>query len=764
MRAERRGRATFQGLKRHLSANTLQSPWVILPIFATVFTVMAIVSLRQKSATWDEPIHLTAGYVALAKSDYRVEPTHPPFLRMWAALPLLAMKGVNADASTIEGVPPAEWMPQGYGFAHRFLYLEHDADRLLYAARAMTLVWGLLLGILIFFWVRDWLGPATAVLALAFYTIEPNIAAHGRLVTTDFGVTCFIFGAIYFLWRSCRRLSVTNLAGLTLFTVLAVVSKFSAVLLGPIVIVLLGIAVALRVGISAKRAVAVVMLLALASVAGIWAIYGMQYAPSTSQTWLLSERDFPVAQERVPTLSGVVGWIDRHRLLPNAFTQGFFLSQATSRLSAYFAGEVSAEGWWYYFPAAFLVKTPSVLIALFFAGVVLLIPAFRRHNALDGAFIVIPIAVYMGFAMESRINIGLRHILPVYPFVLLAAAAAAKQLMMWRPPVGRSVMAVAGALWLAGFAMVYPHTLTFFNVFAGGPGGGLAYLSDSNIDWGQDLKPLKSWMERKNLSQINLAYFGTASPDYYGITCTHLPGAPFFAESLISRPVLPGYVAISSTILSGVYLTPDWRLFYRGFLSKKPVATIGNSIHVYWVESWPDAGDDMRFDRAAETHAALADRLLFGLRWPDLAAVHYQKSLDRQPTDAVTLARLGLALFEAGETVRAIDTLDDAVRASPSDDEVRSLLASALLRNRQVAEAEEHARQAVTLREDNPVAHDVLGVVLAVTGRTSLAMSSFKKALQLAPDFEDARFHLERLEEYLQKPQEDPLDQHGEFR
>jgi tetratricopeptide (TPR) repeat protein len=380
---------------------------------------------------------------------------------------------------------------------------------------------------------------------------------------------------------------------------------------------------------------------------------------------------------------------------------------------------------------------------------VLLIPALRLHSALEGAFVAIPIAVYLGFAMESRINIGLRHILPVYPFVLMAAAAAAKQLLVWRPLVGRSVLAVSVAVWLAGFAAVYPHTLTFFNVFAGGPGGGLAYLSDSNLDWGQDLKPLKSWMEQKKLAHINLAYFGTASPDYYGIRCTHLPGAPFFAEASIAKPVLPGYVAISSTILSGVYLTPDWRLFYRGFLSKQPVATIGNSIRVYWVESWPDAGAGVVLDEASKTHAALADRLLFNLRWPDLAAVHYQRSLDLLPADTVTRSRLGLALFESGETVRAIDTLHLAVRANPADGEVRSLLASALLRDRQVAEAEEHAREAVTLRADDPVAHDVLGVVLAVTGRTEPAKLSFKRALELAPDFEDARFHLERLEEYV---------------
>ena len=147
--------------------------------------------------------------------------------------------------------------------------------------------------------------------------------------------------------------------------------------------------------------------------------------------------------------------------------------------------------------------------------------------------------------------------------------------------------AAAGTLLLAAAllepALVYPHTIAFFNVLAGGPAHGSEYLVDSNIDWGQDLKPLKQWMVDNNVPHINLAYFGFADPRYYGIDCTFLPGSPGWVPAeLVRAPQLPGYVAVSATLLRGVYAsTPAEREFYAGLARRTPIATIGYSIFVF---------------------------------------------------------------------------------------------------------------------------------------------------------------------------------------
>ena len=131
-----------------------------------------------------------------------------------------------------------------------------------------------------------------------------------------------------------------------------------------------------------------------------------------------------------PLLVGLGSWLDAHRILPNAFIQGFVYSQVSAQqMPAFLAGNISADGWWYYFPIAFLIKTPSALILLFIVGLVVYVKRRRELQVANELFVLMPVSIYLGVAMTSGINLGLRHILPIYPFVLLIATAAAKELM-----------------------------------------------------------------------------------------------------------------------------------------------------------------------------------------------------------------------------------------------------------------------------------------------------------------------------------------------
>jgi hypothetical protein len=137
---------------------------------------------------------------------------------------------------------------------------------------------------------------------------------------------------------------------------------------------------------------------------------------------------------------------------------------------------------------------------------------------------------------------------------------------------------------LGELAAVYPHCLAFFNVSIGGSRHGADYLVDSNLDWGQGLKLLKRWMTENRVRRINLSYFGTADPRNYGIEYTPLPGAPFFDRARITRPELPGYVAVSATNLRGAYLSDFGKDLYAPLRERKPAAVLGYSIHIYWVD------------------------------------------------------------------------------------------------------------------------------------------------------------------------------------
>ena len=556
---------------------------IALAAFAVVFVAISVSSYTQKSSVWDETIHLTDGYVSLAQHDVRVDPEHPPFLRMWAALPLLRERVTPFDLTTIDRAVPDRWAWTLFSSCEQFLYGQNDADRLLYPARFMIVLLGVGLGVLLFLWAKEWLGFWPAVIALACYTVEPDIVAHASLVTTDFGFACFMFGALYFLWRTSRQPTPWNVGGLVLFCCLAVVSKYSAVVLAAIVVLLLGFAAIRRKALTPKTAASILALLVASAWLAIWAIYGFRYAPSASPTWLYDFQSDPQVHAEVPTLASVVTWIDRHHLFPNAFSQGFLFGQAKAQIRpAYLLGQISDRGWWYYFPLAFLLKTPVSLLVLMAGGLAFAVVRWRRSGPDDLVFVLLPIGVYLAAAMASRLNIGNRHLLPIYPLALLLVALVASELLAARAQAARYVLAGLVGVAALEFGSNYPDHLAFFNVLAGGPDHGSEYLVDSNLDWGQDLKPLKAWMDARAVTHINLAYFGTAFPPYYGMNATILPGSEFFKQSPDVQ--LPGYVAISATVLRGVYLGERERAFYRPFTHMTPVANVGHSIFIYWVD------------------------------------------------------------------------------------------------------------------------------------------------------------------------------------
>jgi hypothetical protein len=565
----------------------------VLGTFAAVFITLAVTSYTRESAVLDEPNHLTAGYTALKLHDFRMDPAHPPFVRMWAASPLLLMSDISLDTE------PEAWSQGNYwSFSHGFLHRANDADRLLGRARFMIVLLGVLLGILLFSWVRGLFGLVPAVCALALYTMEPNILTHSRLVTTDLGMTCFAFGSVYFLWRCCRRLSPGNLAGLLLFFGIAQVSKFSAPLLGPVMLLLLVLHacrnapwqwVVRREGQVTARprklgiALAVVVLLALVSFVTIWATYGFRHRPTSSEDHRY-ETTFS-ASDRHPMLTGAVNWADQRRLLPNTYLKGFFYTYTHSRKRpGYLAGEHRDGGWWYYFPVAFLVKTPISVILLFLGGLALCAARFRTLLA-NELFVLLPIAVFLAAVMQGGINIGLRHILPIYPFVLLLCAKAMAELLRPRRWPGHVLLVALGCLAAGELARVAPHYMAFFNGFVGGPEQGHRYLVDSNLDWGQDLKGLKRWMDSEGVEHINLCYFGSADPAFYDIDCTYLTGSTCYSGGLSNTPRLPGYMAISATHLMGAYFVESARGLYEPLRSVEPVASIGHSIRIYWLES-----------------------------------------------------------------------------------------------------------------------------------------------------------------------------------
>jgi hypothetical protein len=268
---------------------------------------------------------------------------------------------------------------------------------------------------------------------------------------------------------------------------------------------------------------------------------------------------------------------------------------------------------------AFLIKTPVGSLALVAAG--LLFP--RKGKALgrrDVLFLIVPVLIFAAVLLRTRINIGLRYALPIYPFLfVLAARVATFPLRRW---VGVLVLGIPLAWTAISAFRIAPHHLAYFNELVGGPEQGYRYLSDSNIDWGQDLRGVRDFLEREKVEMVYLSYFGTAPPEAYGIRYQYLPHLlPSFFPREDSIELLPPktpreLLVISVTNLHGTYLTRSDQ--YHWLLERTPIARIGYSIFVY----------DLTGDAAAHVHLA---RVYLSDERPAAALVALRKALALDP-------------------------------------------------------------------------------------------------------------------------------------
>jgi len=255
----------------------------------------------------------------------------------------------------------------------------------------------------------------------------------------------------------------------------------------------------------------------------------------------------------------------------------FQLAHASEGHQSYLLGRHSTTGWWYYYLVAMAIKTPLPLLALI--GWSLVGGAARGIPRRDLSGLVLPpLALIALFSLIPGPNIGLRYVLPVYPFLIVIAGGAAAA--AFRTAGGRAVLVLLLGFQVFGTLRVYPNYLPYFNELVGGPSHGYEYLVDSNLDWGQDLKQLKAYVDEHELGTIHLSYFGSVDPDLYGID--HEPlSFETLERALAGQEGWRGTLAVSATFLAGVYLDDD---VYERLRERTPDAVIGHSIHIYRFE------------------------------------------------------------------------------------------------------------------------------------------------------------------------------------
>lgn len=572
---------------------------------AVCYWIMAVSGQLEKSTTFDEIAHLTAGYSYWLADDYRLHPENGVLPQRWVALPLLIgnYRFPSRDQPAWRG---ANVWDLGDQFFHR---LGNPLEAMLFRGRAMIALAGAALGLVVYAWARSLFGPSGGLLSLLLYVFCPNMLAHGSLITSDMMLSLTLTASVWCWWLMLHRLDAFTVLRSAAVMALLFVSKMSAILVLPMALALLTIRlIAQRRAIKANEPVreAASSTLAPVTVLGtvavhagvivvvIWAFFGFHYSifgpdrhpdDRTYYDWNVLLADSGPARPAIELAR-------EHRLLPEAYLYGFASVLYGSRQRITFLnGEHGLTGWWYFFPYVALVKTPLpffIVLGLAAMGAVRLarlrgaqegrpVRCARARGLYETAPLWVLLAVYWAVALGSNLNIGHRHILPTYPALFVLAGAAAGWFTLPRRRVAVGVLACCLAWTVIESVSIRPHYLAYFNQLVGGPARAYRHLVDSSLDWGQDLPGLKRWLDGHGLNEqsatpVYLSYFGTGDPAYYRIAARPLPG--YIARNQDEIPPLTGGVyCISATMLQGLYLdfrgpwTPAYEGLYRSVLA-----------------------------------------------------------------------------------------------------------------------------------------------------------------------------------------------------
>jgi hypothetical protein len=516
------------------------------------------VPLWRQSPIFDEGCHILAGYSYWTRGDYGINPEHPPLVKLRAALPLLTLH------PHYPSLPPGFFKFVGFVGGKQLLF-SNNADQILTRARLAVSLLTLLTALLVFAAAAEMFGRAVALLALVLVVFEPNLIANGSLVTTDMAMALFLFATVYAFYRYTTNPTIPRLLVTGFMAGLCLVAKHSGVLGGPILLLLAAVEVALhRSGPSAKqqgRAAHSVWLLGslvvigLISITILWAFYGFRFAMRPAGQGMIPNFPSYVGQTGHPAAERVILTVARHHTLPEAYLYGFAdIMIAPRYVTPYLFGKVYPRGLWVYPIATFVIKsTLGFLLLLLTVPICFFLNGVVRWR--DVLYLTIPALVYAIAAVTSRFNHGNRYLVPMYPFLIILAAYAAWRLAAPHRTWAYAIAALV-ALHVVSSIRTFPDYLPYSNEAWGGPSNPYKFLSDSNVDWGQQLKIAKKYLDAHGIRDCWFDYFArsVSHPDHYGIPCKPLPdsiGVGFGLPPAIIPPRIEGIVLISSDEMAG---------------------------------------------------------------------------------------------------------------------------------------------------------------------------------------------------------------------
>jgi hypothetical protein len=641
-------------------------------LLEVIMIAQVALSTRHLSASWDEGDHIYAGYMNWKHGEYDLNPEHPPLVKLVATLPLLELPLKTAPRQG------RFFKSESYYGGRELLFRNgpdsggsYTADALLFRTHMAVMVFSLGVALLLFVAGWELFGPIAGLIAMALWVFDPTVLANAPFVTTDTGAAFGFFASVYAFFRFTQQMTWKRMVMCGIAVGVALACKHNTVLLLPILLLLAGGDVIatwrkqqewpgrrclrLCVGMAGISAIALTLL---------WGVYSFRFAmhpvgvsmpPLVTQITTLS-----------PVMSRLVGFCARFHLLPESYLYGLVdVVRVGTFMPTYIFGKLYAHGQWFYFPALLSLKWSEGVLGLLLMS--LFAFAFGKFGRTRQVFfMVLPAIFYLGVAMASPLNIGVRHVLPVFPFVFVLIGGGTAWLIsrnrVWVWPVGALLL-----LHIAASVRMFPNYMPYANVFWGGPAQTHLYFSDSAVEWGQDLKFVKSWTDQHKVNQCWIAHFPAPFllPSDYGVPCKLLPTLDtMYEEDIELPPVLHGPLLISVADLNGFEFGTKVRNPYQSLFERKPDEIIANGVAIYYGDFSLPAAAALKFIEDSRSQ------------------------LRKHPAEALSSAREAVALNPRGFDENMV--LSDALTATGDKPGAQAACAVA---NSRIADMEPTAQQ-----------------------------------------------------------------------
>ena len=615
-----------------------------IPFFIAIFSSLFLffVSLNvswQESTTMDEQAHIPAAYSYVRYLDMRLNPEHPPLIKILAGIPLLFLDiSFPIETSDWKTAFNAQW-----SLGNTFLH-ENNAQQITFLARIPIIFIATLLGLSLFYWIAKRFGPWAGAGAIVLFAFNPNVLAHSHYVTTDIGIATGIFFSLIFFLRFLKKPTSKNIFFFGLVLGITQIIKFSACILYPFFVAILLLFISSHSTISSFKAffssfwihfrsyglkLFFAFIISLLPIALVYTIF----------TWNMPiEKVLELTRAQLPD-SGIAGFLKTIILfianipILSVFSEyllglAMVFVRVTGGNTHYFLGVVSNTANPLYFPTVYVLKETLGVLLLLASGLgaysFMLIRSFSSFSLrstllytqknIDLISFFLFVVFYAYLSITGNLTIGLRHLFPIFPFLYILAISSLvfiyRTILPHYPSLTFSFKLFSSIIFLWIILtpiMHYPSYLSYYNELVGGPKNGYLYVTDSNYDWGQDLKNLKLWVDTYNscvqvkcmwnktcpkecptltktppnkekIEEIRIDYFGGSNPEYW------------FEETFISwhadSTPQEGWYAISAMFLmeSTYKVNPPGTIDYKWLKDITPIGRAGDSIFIYYIE------------------------------------------------------------------------------------------------------------------------------------------------------------------------------------